>query len=60
MPGDAAFNLEARTSGGGVTCDLPVTVQGKVEHSHLMGVINGGGLAVVLRSSGGGIRIRKL
>jgi len=60
VPGDAAFNIEARTSGGGVTCDLPVTAQGNIEHSHLIGVINGGGMPVVLHSSGGGIHIKKL
>jgi DUF4097 and DUF4098 domain-containing protein YvlB len=59
VPDNAAFNIDARTSGGGVTCDLPVTVQGKIEHGHLKGVVNGGGLAVVLRSSGGGIHIKK-
>jgi len=59
VPDNAAFNIDARTSGGGVTCDLPVTVQGKIEHGHLKGVVNGGGPAVVLRSSGGGIHIKK-
>jgi hypothetical protein len=43
-----------------VTCDLPVTVQGRIEHSHLKGPVNGGGPAVVLRTSGGEIHIEKL
>ena len=58
-PGNAVFDLDAETSGGGVTCDLPVTVQGKMEHDHLKGQVNGGGPLVVLRSSGGGIHVRK-
>jgi DUF4097 and DUF4098 domain-containing protein YvlB len=54
-----AFNLDAETSGGGVSCDLPVTIQGKKENHRLKGAVNGGGPAVELRSSGGGIRIKK-
>ncbi|MFO1476391.1 MAG: DUF4097 family beta strand repeat-containing protein [Verrucomicrobiota bacterium] len=56
----AAFNLDAKTSGGGVSSDLPVTVLGKVEHGALKGTVNGGGPAIVLRSSGGGIHIKSL
>jgi hypothetical protein len=56
----AAFNLDASTSGGSVSCDLPVTVQGKLERSRIRGTVNGGGEPVMLRSSGGGIHVRKL
>jgi DUF4097 and DUF4098 domain-containing protein YvlB len=56
----AAFNLDAETSGGGVSCELPVTIQGKKERSRLKGPVNGGGPVVELRSSGGGIQVRKL
>jgi DUF4097 and DUF4098 domain-containing protein YvlB len=60
VPADAAFNLDAETSGGGVSCDLPITTQGKKEHGELKGVVNGGGPAVKLESSGGGIHVKKL
>jgi hypothetical protein len=60
VPQNAAFNLDAATSGGGVSCELPVTVQGKLEQSRIKGVVNGGGEAVTLRSSGGGIHVNKL
>ena len=60
VPETAPFNVDAETSGGEVTCDLPVTVQGKIERDRLKGPVNGGGPGVVLRSSGGGIYIRKL
>jgi len=56
----SAFNLDASTSGGGVTCDLPVTVQGKLEHQRIKGPVNGGGVSMVLRTSGGGIHVKKL
>jgi len=60
VPGNAVFDIDAETFGGGVRCDLPVTVQGKIEYGRLKGVVNGGGPAVVLRSSGGPIHIKKL
>lgn len=60
VPEKAAFDLDASTSGGGVTCELPVTVQGKIERSRLKGTVNGGGETLTLRSSGGGIQVKKL
>lgn len=56
----AAFNLDASTSGGGVSTDLPVTVSGKIDRSRLRGTVNGGGQLVVLRSSGGSIRVTRI
>jgi DUF4097 and DUF4098 domain-containing protein YvlB len=60
VPESAAFNLDAETSAGRASSELPVTVVGKVEHSRLKGAVNGGGKAVVLRSSAGGIHVKKL
>jgi DUF4097 and DUF4098 domain-containing protein YvlB len=60
IPATAAFNLDARTSGGHVTTELPVTVVGKLQEGRLEGPVQGGGKAVVLRSGGGGIHIKKL
>ena len=57
---NAAFNLDAEASGGGVHCDLPVTVQGKREHGELKGTVNGGGPVVHLETSGGGVHVQKL
>jgi len=51
------FTIDAHSSGGSVTCDLPVTVQGKISSSTLRGNLNGGGAPLKVRSSGGGIRI---
>lgn len=55
---DARLSIDAASSGGSVNCDLPVARQGKVSRSSLRGELNGGGAALVLRSSGGGIHIR--
>jgi Putative adhesin len=51
------FDLDARTSGGGVSCKLPITVVGEVKPGHLSGKVNAGGHELKLRSSGGGIHI---
>ena len=55
-----AVNLDARASGGGVDTDVPVTISGTQSDDVVRGVINGGGPRLVLRTSGGGIRVRKL
>jgi hypothetical protein len=60
LPANVNLDLDAHTSGGGVQSDLPVTVIGHQSESTLVGKINGGGPQLVLRSSGGGITVRKL
>ncbi|MGB7745907.1 MAG: DUF4097 family beta strand repeat-containing protein [Verrucomicrobiia bacterium] len=60
VPAQAAFNLDAEATGGGVHCDLPVTVQGKRERDQLKGPVNGGGPVLRLETSGGGVYVEKL
>jgi Putative adhesin len=55
-----ALNINAEASGGGVTTDLPLTVQGELRKGLLRGTLNGGGQALILQTSGGGIHLRKL
>lgn len=50
------FDLDARGSSG-VTTDVPITVQGRIERTRVQGRINGGGPALVLRASGGRVVI---
>lgn len=50
------FDLDARGSSG-VSTDVPITVQGKIERTRVQGQINGGGPALVLRASGGRVTI---
>lgn len=59
VPADAAFDLDAATSGGSAGSDLPVTITGKKSGSRLKGPVNGGGKPVVLRSSGGDVWVKK-
>ncbi len=60
VPADSAFDLDASTSGGGVSSDLPVTVVGAAVRGQLKGAVNGGGKSAVLRTSGGGIHVKKI
>jgi hypothetical protein len=55
-----AVDLDAHTSGGGIDSDVPVTVLGEQSESTLVGKINGGGPKLVVRTSGGGIRVKKM
>jgi len=56
---DIAMDVNAHASGGHVSTDFPVTIQGKIERSSLQAKINGGGPELYLRTSGGGIHIKK-
>lgn len=56
----SAFDLDASTSGGSVSSDLPVQTEGKPKRTHLKGPVNGGGKAVVLKTSGGNVQVKKI
>lgn len=59
LPEEIDANISARTSGGSVSTDFPITVQGSLSRSSIEGTINNGGPDIVLRTSGGSIRINK-
>jgi len=54
---DPAVNLEIDVSGGPVTVDLPVRVQGEVSRRHVRGSLGSGGRTLRLYASGGGVRL---
>jgi hypothetical protein len=60
IAGGVNLELDAHASGGGVSSDLPILVQGTHGENTLRGRIGSGGPKLVLRSSGGGIRVRGL
>ena len=60
LAGNVALDVDAHSSGGGVDSDVPITIQGRQEEDSLAGKINGGGPRLVLRSSGGGIHVKKM
>jgi hypothetical protein len=57
---NVAVDVDAHTSGGEIETDVPVTLLGKQSESTLNGKLNGGGPRLVLRTSGGDIRLRKM
>ncbi|MDQ3281749.1 MAG: DUF4097 domain-containing protein [Acidobacteriota bacterium] len=59
LTGNVNAELDAQTSGGSVSSDVPVTVQGTQNDGTLQGRIGAGGPRLVLRSSGGGIRVKR-
>ena len=54
------LDIDASSSGGSVTVDMPITVQGTMSKSSIRGSLNGGGPTLILRSSGGGVRVKSL
>lgn len=57
VPQDAAFDLDAHVSSGGIDVSHPVTLAGRIDRRHVQGKVRGGGVLVDVRSSSGGIRI---
>lgn len=56
----ANFEIDASSSGGSVSSDLPVRVVGRISSSSLHGTIGSGGALLRLHTSGGSIHIRSL
>jgi DUF4097 and DUF4098 domain-containing protein YvlB len=58
LPEGYSADLEARTVNGGINSEIPLTVQGRIGRS-VNAQINGGGPPVRLRTTNGGITIRR-
>lgn len=60
IPPDAAFDLDAHASSGRIESAHPVTaiLSGPIDKHRLAGSVRGGGPAVTIRSSSGGVEIR--
>ena len=58
IPKAVGAQLDLSTSGGDVTCDMPVTVSGKIREDNIKGTVNGGGSEVYAHTSGGNISLR--
>jgi len=59
LPRDSRFTVDAATSNGSVQSDFPVE-GGKPGRHSLKGEVNGGGPALYIRTSNGGVRIREI
>lgn len=58
IPKNISATIDASSSGGGVSCDVPITMSGKLSESRIRGTINGGGSPIRAHTSGGDIRIK--
>ena len=60
LPKSAGFSLDARSSGGNIETELPVTttVRGEPKSGVLQGKINRGGPVLFMRASSGDIQIK--
>ncbi len=59
VPPGAALDVDARTIGGSVESELPITVRGQTRDGTLQGQLNGGGPKLSLRATGGNIRLKR-
>ena len=60
LPDDIKANLSASTLGGGVSSDLPeLTPENSAGRGSLNQSLNGGGPDMVLKTTGGSVRIRR-
>ncbi|HVP56133.1 MAG TPA: DUF4097 family beta strand repeat-containing protein [Candidatus Eisenbacteria bacterium] len=60
LPENFAAELYAHTGDGRITLDIPVTVNGAMERSHVRGKMNGGGELLEISTGDGSIRVGKL
>jgi hypothetical protein len=59
LPENVRADLEANTTNGSVTSELPLSLQGEISKRRMEGKINGGGPLLKLRTTNGGISIVK-
>jgi len=57
LPQDFAAEIYAHTGDGHIQFDMPVTVNGAIEHSRIRGKINGGGPLLEITTGDGSISI---
>lgn len=55
-----AADVDLSTSGGSVSCDMPVTISGRIREDNIRGTLNGGGPVISAHTSGGDVRVRPL
>ncbi len=57
LPGDASFDLQARTGSGRITVDHPLTVRGQIGPRRIEGRVRNGGALLALSTASGNITI---
>jgi len=59
MPDHTGFTVQANTTNGNISTDLPLTPQGSEDHKSLSGAISGGGPLLHITTTNGDISIHK-
>ena len=59
LPASAEFQVHAATTNGGIQTDFPVTVQGRFGPKSISGTVGGGGRELNVKTTNGGIELRK-
>lgn len=59
LPSNQGFELDARTGSGRIQSDFPLTISGVVDRRSLRGATQGGGRLLRVRTSSGGITLRR-
>jgi DUF4097 and DUF4098 domain-containing protein YvlB len=57
LPADAAFDLDAESSSGGIDVDHPLTIEGRISKKHVVGTVRGGGPRLEIETGAGRIRV---
>ncbi len=59
IPGNSAFDLEARTFSGKITTDFDITISGKLSKKSISGSVNGGGADLEAKTFSGNVTLKK-
>lgn len=60
LPADLPADIEASASGGRISSDIPITVEGVISKSRIHGKMNGGGPTLNVHTSDGSIHLRQV
>jgi hypothetical protein len=60
LPIDLSVDIDASTSDGSISSDIPLSVEGVISKSRVRGKINGGGQTLTIHSGDGGIRLKQV
>jgi hypothetical protein len=59
LPGDLPANIDASTSDGHISSDIPITVEGIISKSRIRGKMNGGGSTLTIHTGDGSIHLKQ-
>jgi DUF4097 and DUF4098 domain-containing protein YvlB len=59
LPGDLPANIDASTSDGHISSDIPITMEGIISKSRVRGKMNGGGSTLTIHTGDGSIHLKQ-